>query len=78
MPLNNGLKEYREKVKAGKIKPTKAKNPMEKWKDNPKSLRLSINAHCYECVSEDIKEVRMCTAKSCPLYQVRPYQTKGD
>lgn len=41
------LKEYQEKVKSGEIERTKALNPTEKAKLNPKSLRLAVNGKCY-------------------------------
>lgn len=76
--LNEGLKEYKRKVANGEITKTKTKqrNPTEQWEDNPTSLRKSINAYCYDCGGFNINEVRLCPAKKCPLWKIRPYQTK--
>ena len=68
------LKEYREKLKNGEIKKASPKNPVEKWEENKTSLRLSINAFCYQCIGEVKEEIRNCTAYDCPLFVVRPYQ----
>ena len=54
----------------------KRRTPAEKFRDNPKSLRCGINAMCYECSGEDKKEITLCTAVGCPLYNLRPYQKK--
>lgn len=69
-----GLAAYREKVASGEIVVVQ-KNPMQKHLENPKSLRMSINAFCYECLGAGSPaEIRGCTATKCPLYQVRAYQ----
>ena len=39
-----------------------------------KSLRAAINAHCVECVGYDAREIRGCTVRGCPLYEVRPHR----
>ena len=52
-------------------------NPIEKAKQNPKSMRLAINAFCYECMGFAKSwrtDVRDCTAPNCPLYGFRPYK----
>ncbi len=54
-------------------------NPIQKSIKNPKSLRLAINAKCYECVGgEDgenqVKYIRECTSPKCPLFNIRPYR----
>ena len=36
-----------------------------------KSRKAAIRAFCLECVGWNAKEVRLCTAKGCPLYQFR-------
>jgi len=41
-----------------------------------RSLRAAINAQCLECVGWQRNEVRDCTDLACPLYAVRPYQSK--
>lgn len=63
------------KAQAG-IKLTK-RNVVEIWLEDKFSLRKSINAKCYDCSCEQIEEIRNCTAKSCPLWNVRPYQEKA-
>lgn len=58
------------------------KTPVEKLQKNPRSLRLAINAMCWECqggggdpkVNHRIKNCEV--GKICPLYFVRPYQDK--
>lgn len=54
----------------------KRKTPKDKWRENPTSLRASINAFCWECIGENVDDIRNCTAENCPLYRVRPYQNK--
>lgn len=76
--LAKAREEYQRKVAAGEITRTLPKSPIEKWKENKKSLRLSINAFCWECIGENVKDIRYCTATNCPLYEVRPYQEKKD
>jgi len=41
-----------------------------------KGLRASIKAFCMECVGWERLAVTECTAPACPLYPVRPFQTK--
>ena len=73
-----GLTEYREKVASGEIEVVRL-NPIERSNANPTSLRLAINAMCFECLGNgSAQEIRDCTAKDCPLYKVRPYKTKGE
>ena len=50
--------------------------PIEKAKRNPKSLRLAVTAFCWSCVGGNRNDVRSCTATECPLYALRPYQSK--
>jgi len=72
--LNKAREEYQRKLKSGEIIKTPAKNPREKWEENKKSLRASINYFCWDCVGEIIQDIRECTAVDCPLWHVRPYQ----
>ena len=66
-----GLREYQRKLKLGEVKPL---DPFEKAKLNPKSLRMAINAYCYDCCCEQRSEVRLCPAGGCPLHHLRPWQ----
>lgn len=48
----------------------------EKYDDMAKkaengSRKAAIRLHCLECVGWQSKEVRLCTAKKCPLYRYR-------
>ena len=70
------IEEYHRKVASGEVIRTKSRNPTEQWEDNPTSLRKSINAYCYDCSGFNINEVRLCPVKKCPLWGIRPYQTK--
>ena len=54
-------------------------NPLEKAGKNPKSLRLAVNAKCYECEGEDYDpgwrgRIKNCIIPDCSLHPVRPYQ----
>lgn len=57
-------------------------DPLQKAIQNPKSLRLAINAKCWDCVGagkdpNPRKMIRECACGSyCPLFPVRPYQEK--
>ncbi|GAA6183768.1 hypothetical protein NBRC116595_10160 [Aliiglaciecola sp. NS0011-25] len=52
--------------------------PMQRAKSNPKSLRLAINAQCYDCIYDKSEsgtwrqQVEACPSKNCPLYLNRP------
>ena len=70
------LQEYREKVASGEII-KESKTPKQKWEDDKKSLRKSINYMCVMCMGNERgvnNDIRNCTAKNCALYEVRPYQ----
>ena len=47
------------------------------------SLRQAINAHCKQCVSDELaggtwrEQVAGCQGVSCPLYPVRPRPSTG-
>jgi hypothetical protein len=54
-------------------------DPIEKAMRNPTSLRLAINAKCYDCEGRDAdpnvrQRIGDCRVPKCPLYPVRPYQ----
>ncbi len=81
MTLSPGLEKARiarQAMAAAGIKVV-IKNPLEKLATAPTSLRLAINAKCYQCEGEDadpgIKlRIGACEIKSCALWAVRPYQ----
>lgn len=54
------------------------KNPVEKARENPLSLRMAINGKCYDCVCGEryVKRIRYCNIFDCTLWPVRPY-SKG-
>ncbi len=57
------------------------KNPMEKAAERPDSLRLAINAMCYDCIGQDADpdwrgSIRECSCTKCPLWSVRKFQKK--
>jgi hypothetical protein len=54
-------------------------NPLEKAKENPKSLRSAVNAKCFECEGEGVDpgwrgRIKGCIIPDCPLHPVRPYR----
>ena len=61
----------RQRNKELGIKPL---DPIEKSKANPKSLRLAINAKCFDCCCGQKTEVRQCTVESCSLWKLRPWK----
>lgn len=42
-----------------------------------KSKAEAIKAFCLRCVGYKFKGVRNCSSTNCPLYQVRPYQSRN-
>jgi hypothetical protein len=61
----------------------KRRNPIEKLGDNPKSLRLAINAKCYDCQGQDSDpkvryRIGTCSVTGCPLHAVRPHQRRTE
>jgi hypothetical protein len=52
--------------------------PIQRARLHPKSLRLAINAQCYDCIYDksDIgtwrQQVEACPSINCPLYCQRP------
>ena len=77
MDTEEKLKKMRakraENIRLG-IKPL---NPLEKAKQSPNSMRLAINAQCYDCMGQESgwrNEVRSCPSKRCPLFGLRPYK----
>ena len=74
--LNKAREEYQEKIRKGELERPKQKTLVEKWLENKKSLRASINYFCWQCIGENINDIKYCSALDCPLYEVRPYQEK--
>lgn len=68
------LQEYNRNVKSGEIIATASRNPEEKAKANPKSLRLAINAKCWDCTCGQRMEIKLCEMTDCSLHQLRPYK----
>lgn len=61
---------------------TEMRDPLQKAAARPDSLRLAINAKCYDCIGRDGDtdwrgSIRGCVCCDCPLYPVRPYQPKN-
>ena len=59
---------------------SKIYDPMEKLRQNPKSLRAAINAKCWDCVGMDADpaprwRIGNCCMPDCGLFAVRPYQS---
>jgi len=54
------------------------KTPIERFEKNKKSLRLAINAKCFDCSGFVKTEITKCVATSCPLFYVRPYKKRID
>jgi hypothetical protein len=82
MTKSDHLQAYREKLAAGEITRGERKDPIQKLATNPKSLRLSVNAKCYDCEGGDADpgvraRIGGCKVTTCGLWAVRPYQ-KGD
>ena len=74
MTMNQGLKEYNEKLSLGLITRPKRLDPIEKSEQYPTSLRLAINAKCYDCSGFIKIDVTECDMPSCELYHLRPWQ----
>jgi hypothetical protein len=54
-------------------------SPLEKAAKNPSSLRMAVNAKCYDCQGRDCdpgirQRIGTCSVTRCPLWSVRPYQ----
>jgi hypothetical protein len=43
--------------------------------DGALSPRQAIKAKCLDCCAWQREEVRLCTARGCPLWPLRPFQT---
>jgi hypothetical protein len=42
-----------------------------------KSRALAVKLKCLDCCCYQREEVRHCRAVTCPLWGIRPFQTKG-
>ncbi len=78
LKLKQGAKEYRQKLSLGLVKTPKPVDPIEKSKQNPKSLRAAINAKCFDCCCFQKPEVKYCTAVDCSLHHLRPWKQKEE
>jgi hypothetical protein len=84
--MNKALEAAREAQRIRKEQgiAVKRKTPTEKAKDNPNSLRLAVNAKCWECCGEGydgrkdtIDRIATCNVRDCSLWNLRPYQDKN-
>ncbi len=75
-PIEKAHETMRKRRESGEV--IKKLNPIERAKKKPTSLRLAINAKCYDCMCFQKKEITLCPSKDCPLYFVRPYQKSID
>ena len=81
---SNGLERAsarRAELRAAGVKVERL-DPLERAARSPKSLRLAINAKCYDCEARDSDpnvqlRIGTCTIQTCPLWPVRPYQDIG-
>ena len=69
--LQEKAAEYRRKVASGEIQ---ILSPRQKSRNKPKSLRLAINAKCFDCTCDQKREVTMCVMTDCSLWSLRPWQ----
>lgn len=72
--MTDHFAEYRRKVAAGEIEPAERLNPIEKAQAKPKSLRLAINAKCWDCTGGQRQEIKLCPMTDCSLHGLRPYK----
>lgn len=78
-PLQKAHAARAAKIAAGE--PIERLNPAEKAQRNPTSLRLAINAKCFDCVGGENADggfrrcIRECPSSArCSLHALRPYQ----
>lgn len=77
--LDKGRKSIQDRIARGL---PGFKTPIEKASEHPKSLRLAINAKCFDCVGAGAdtnprQMIGQCRIQHCPLWPVRPYQHHG-
>lgn len=81
-PLQQAHENMRLRREAGEV--IVRRDPIEKAKLKPTSLRLAITAKCWDCIggtsdSNPRARIRDCGVTKCPLYTVRPFQeAKGN
>ncbi len=78
MHANKAIEKAQEKLREMRNQGEQVErlDPIEKANKNPTSLRLAINAKCYDCVGRDAdqnwrKRVEHCEIEECPLWSVR-------
>lgn len=70
-------KAIAERAAAGIV--TERLDPIERARRNPTSIRMAVNAKCWDCQGGDDDphprwRIGNCTTPACPLYPHRPYQ----
>ena len=83
--MNEALKKAQEAMAAKRAAGEKivVLDPIQKAKANPTSLRMAINAKCWDCVGAGCdpaprRAIGQCPSTDCPLWNVRPYQKYMD
>ena len=77
MDTDEQLQKARAKRAENACLGIKPLNPIEKAKQSPKSMRLAINAFCFDCMGQESgwrNHIRACPSKNCPLFGFRPYK----
>ena len=77
MDTDKQLQKARAILAENRAKGIKPLNLTEKAKQNPQSMRLAINAFCYECMGfakSWRNDVKKCPSEKCPLFGFRPYK----
>lgn len=71
----DALERAREAVRSARASGSlRRRDPVEKLRLRPTSLRLAINAKCWDCAGGSRTEISRCVVTGCPLWNVRPYQ----
>lgn len=68
--LAKGREQYQKGIADGTIKRL---NPIEKSHANPKSLRMAVNAMCFDCCGRENwhNRTKYCHIVTCPLWSIR-------
>lgn len=82
IPETASLSEFVTRKRADRLRQVKLAAPgkaklFRRVYDGKASPRQCIKAFCIECVGYEEIEVRDCTAPACPLWNLRPYRTRG-